>query len=152
MFDNESLWIADKLAAYPAPQISPLLNVGSSTSDFRERVQPWTTRNIFGPLEERGVAIVHLDSRSGTGIDICADLLDEADFARIRSTRYRALLCCNVLEHVLDPAEFARRCVELVLPGGFIVVTVPRSYPPHAHPIDPFYPPTPAPPPALFPH
>src|SRR5260370_7638089 len=125
MFDNESLWIADKLAAYPAPQISPLLNVGSSTSDFRERVQPWTTRNIFGPLEERGVEIVHLDSRSGTGIDICADLLDEADFARIRSTRYRALLCCNILEHVRDPAEFAPPVADLLIPARAIVLTVP---------------------------
>jgi len=150
MFDSESLWIAGKLAAYPAPQISPLLNVGSSTSDFREGAQPWTIRNIFGPLAARGVEIVHLDSRSGAGIDICADLLDEADFARIRSTRYRTLLCCNILEHVLDPAEFARRCVELVMPGGIIVVTVPRSYPRHGDPIDTLYRPTPEEAAALF--
>jgi len=151
MFDREARWVADQLARYPAAQISPLLNVGSSTSEFRERVQPWTARQIFAPLGERGVEIVHLDARAGAGIDICADLLDEADFARIRSTRYRALLCCNVLEHVLDPAEFARRCVELVLPGGFIVVTVPRSYPRHGDPIDTLYRPTPEEAAALFP-
>ena len=143
MFDIESQWVGDRLAAYPAPQISPLLNVGSSTAEFRETAQPWTERNIFTPLSERGVEIVHLDARAGAGIDIRADLLDEDDFARIGSGRYRALLCCNILEHVRDPVEFARRCVELVAPGGLIVVTVPRSYPRHGDPIDTLYRPTP---------
>ena len=143
MFDIESQWVGDRLAAYPTPQISPLLNVGSSTAEFRETAQPWTERNIFAPLHERGVEIVHLDARAGAGIDIRADLLDEADFARIGFGRYRALLCCNILEHVRDPGEFARRCVELVAPGGIIVVTVPRSYPRHGAPIDTLYRPTP---------
>jgi len=151
MFDREARWVADRLAPYSAAQISPLIDVGSSTSEFRERVQPWTTRHIFAPLAARGVEIVHLDSRSGAGIDIRADLLDEGDFARIKSTRYRALLCCNILEHVRHPGEFARRCAELVAPGGVIVVTVPKSYPRHADPIDTLYRPTPAAAAALFP-
>jgi SAM-dependent methyltransferase len=151
MFDIESRWVGDRLAAYPTPQISPLINVGSSTAEFRETAQPWTERDIFTPLSERGVEIVHLDARAGAGIDIRADLLNEADFARIGSRRYRALLCCNILEHVRDPGEFARRCVELVAPGGVIVVTVPRSYPRHADPIDTLYRPTPDEAAALFP-
>jgi SAM-dependent methyltransferase len=151
MFDIEARWVGDQLAAFPAPQLSPLLNVGSSTSDFREAAQPWTTRNIFTPLDERGVEIVHLDARAGAGIDIRGDLLDDSDFARIASRRYRALLCCNILEHVRDPGEFARRCVELVAPGGVIVVTVPRSYPRHGDPIDTLYRPTPEEAAALFP-
>ena len=151
MFDIESRWVGEKLAAYPAPQISPLLNVGSSTRDFREKAQPWTTSNIFAPLAERGVEIVHLDCRAGDGIDLCADLLDEADFARVRASRYRAMLCCNILEHVRDPAEFARRCAATVAPGGLIIVTVPRSYPRHGDPIDTLYRPTPDEAAALFP-
>src|SRR5207237_9784184 len=83
--------------------------------------------------------------------DICADLLDEDDFARLRSARYRALLCCNILEHVRDPALLARRVVELVLPGGVMIVTVPRSYPRHGDPIDTLYRPTPEAAAALFP-
>lgn len=151
MFDRESRWVGDKLAPYPAPSLSPLLNIGSSTSEFRERVQPWTNRDIFAPLARRGVEIVHLDARRGAGIDLCADLLDAADFARVATRRYRALLCCNVLEHVRDPGEFARRCVALVAPGGIIVVTVPRSYPHHGDPIDTLYRPTPEEAAALFP-
>jgi SAM-dependent methyltransferase len=142
MFDAEARWIGERLLAHPVERLSPLLNVGSSTAEFREKQQPWTMRAIFEPLAARGVEIVHLDSRQGSGIDIGADLLNDADFARVRTRRYGALLCCNILEHVLDPGELARRCAELVLPGGLIVVTVPRSYPRHGDPIDTLYRPT----------
>ena len=151
MFAAESRWVGDRLAAYPAEQISPLLNIGSSTGEFRATAQPWTVANIFAPLAGRGVEVVHLDSRSGAGIDVRADLLDDVDFTRIRARRYRALLCCNVLEHVRDAAAFARRCAELIEPGGVIVVTVPRSYPHHGDPIDTLYRPTPEEAAALFP-
>lgn len=150
MFAREARWIAERLAAFPAPALSPLIDVGSSTSDFREQTQPWISRALFAPLAARGVAITHLDARQGPGIDIRGNLLDDADFARLRSTGYRALLCCNILEHVPDPAELATRCAELVMPGGIIVVTVPHSYPRHADPIDMLYRPAPAEMAALF--
>jgi hypothetical protein len=151
MFAAESRWVGRQLAALPTEMLSPLLNIGSSTSEFRETVQPWTMRDIFAPLAERGVTVVHLDARSGPGIDLRADLLNEADFDRVRAGRYRALLCCNILEHVRDPAELARRCTSLITPGGIIIVTVPFSYPHHRDPIDTLYRPAPEAAAALFP-
>jgi SAM-dependent methyltransferase len=156
MFEREARWIGDRLATYPPPPLSPLLNVGSGTRGFRETVQPWIDRDLLAPLAARGVEIVHLDARPGDttddGIDIRADLLRDADFDRVGGGRqYAALLCCNVLEHVRDPREFARRCAMLVLPGGVIVVTVPHSYPYHADPIDTLFRPTPEDAAALFP-
>lgn len=151
MFAAEARWVGARLDAVPAAQLSPLLNIGSSTSDFRETLQPWTVRHIFGPLAARGVEVVHLDARDGPGIDLRADLLDDADYHRVAARRYAGLLCCNVLEHVRDPGEFARRCAALVRPGGVIVVTVPRSYPHHGDPIDTLYRPTPEEAAALFP-
>lgn len=150
MFEAEARWVGDRLAAFPPERLSPLLNIGSSTKQFRESVQPWTVRHVFGPLAARGVDIVHLDAREGPGIDIRADLLEDADFDRVGVARYGAVLCCNVLEHVRDSLEFARRCTELVRPGGIIVVTVPRSYPHHGDPIDTLYRPTPEQAAALF--
>jgi hypothetical protein len=151
MFAAEARWVGDRLAAFAPERLSPLVNIGSSTAEFRDAVQPWMGRSIFGPLAERGVEIVHLDARHGPGIDVRADLLDDADFARLRARPYRALLCCNVLEHVRDPGEFARRCATLVTAGGIIVVSVPRSYPHHADPIDTLYRPTAQEAAALFP-
>jgi hypothetical protein len=143
MFDAEARWIADRLADIPGEQLSPLLNVGSSTKEFRDKTQPWIGRTLLAPLTARGVDIVHLDCRQGDGIDICADLLDDAEFARLPPNGYRSLLCCNIIEHVWQPRELARRCAELVAPGGIIVATVPRSYPRHGDPIDTMYRPTP---------
>jgi len=108
-------------------------------------------RRHFCAARRPGVEIVHLDVRAGHGVDIRADLLDNVDFARARQRPYQAMLCCNVLEHVRAAAEFARRCSELVAPGGLIVVTVPRSFPRHGDPIDTLYRPSPQEAAALFP-
>ena len=151
MFDSEARWIADRLSAYRPEEISPLLNVGSSTREFREREQPWIADRLLKPLSTCGIEITHLDSRAGEGIDLRADLLNDDDFGEVRLRRYRGLLCCNILEHVLDPGEFARRCAALVMPGGIIVVTVPHSYPRHGDPIDTMYRPMPEEAAALFP-
>ena len=151
MFAAEAAWLADRLAAFPAAELTPLLNIGSSTREFREREQPWIAERLLHPLERRGVEIVHLDCRDGPGIDLRADILDDADFARVGTAAYRSLLCCNLLEHVVDAGEFARRCTALVRPGGLIVASVPRSYPRHGDPIDTLYRPTPEALAALFP-
>jgi hypothetical protein len=86
---------------------------------------------------------VHLDSREGDGIDIKADILSDADLPRIRAVGARSVLCCNILEHVTDPGRLARRCIEIVGPGGLVFVTVPYSYPFHRDPIDTMYRPRP---------
>jgi hypothetical protein len=144
MFKAEAAWLARLLAERTADELSPLLNVGSSTRRFREVEQPWTEELLFAPLRARGIEVLHLDSRAGDGIDIKADILSEADRPRLTALKVRSILCCNILEHVTDPARLAQRCIELVGPGGFIFVTVPYSYPFHRDPIDTLYRPGPA--------
>ena len=39
----------------------------------------------------------------------------------------KAILCCNILEHVREPERLARRCMEIVEPGGLIFVMVAAS-------------------------
>jgi hypothetical protein len=143
MFETEAAWLEKLLRERASEDLSPLLNVGSSTSDFREVAQPWAERRLFAPLRARGVRIVHLDSREGNGIDIKADILSEADLPRIRAHRPKSILCCNILEHVQDPKALARRCAEIVGPGGLVFVTVPFSYPHHRDPIDTMFRPSP---------
>ena len=143
MFRAEAAWLARLLAQRPDEELSPLLNIGSSTSALREIEQPWTDRELFAPLRARGVKVLHLDFRSGPGIDIAADILNDADLPRIIARRPRAILCCNILEHVIEPERLARRCIEIAGPGGWIYVTVPHSYPYHRDPIDTLYRPSP---------
>lgn len=143
MFQREAEWIARALARFPAEGLTPLLNLGSSDRKFRTVTQPWIERVLFAPLAAQGVPMVHCDLKTGEGVDVSGDIFDDRVFETLRGYAFRCVLTCNILEHVVDPARFARRCEELVAIGGILVVTVPLSYPYHRDPIDTMFRPTP---------
>ena len=150
MFEIEARWLYAALDRYAPERLSPLLNLGSSTAAFRERIQPWTEQSLFRPLRDRGVEIVHVDTRDEAGIDLRADLTDPADLPQLFALRPRALLCCNLLEHVTEPDRLARHCLDILPKSGLVFVTAPFSYPYHRDPIDTMYRPSPAELEALF--
>lgn len=143
MHYREAVWLLHQLSKYSTEQLSPLLNLGSSTRHFRSSVQPWIDEIIFRPLEYRNVKVVHCDIKDGDGVDVAADILDETGLARLQQLQPCAVICSNLMEHVLDPAELALRCLSIVPPGGLLFVTVPHSYPYHRDPIDTLYRPSP---------
>jgi hypothetical protein len=144
MFETEARWLCAALDKYVPERLSPLLNLGSSTAAFRERIQPWTEQILFRPLRDRGVEIVHVDARDEAGIDLRADLTDPADLPQLFALGPRALLCCNLLEHVIEPDRLARHCLDILPKSGLVFVTAPFSYPYHRDPIDTMYRPSPA--------
>ncbi|HEY3911312.1 MAG TPA: methyltransferase domain-containing protein [Stellaceae bacterium] len=150
MFEAEARWLGRALDEYAPDRLSPLLNLGSSSARVREQAQPWIEGRLLRPLRARGVDIVHVDMRDLPGVDVLADLTDPADLPQLRACRPRALLCCNLLEHVTGPDRLARHCLDLLESGGLVFVTVPFSYPHHRDPIDTMYRPNPAELGALF--
>jgi SAM-dependent methyltransferase len=144
MFEAEARWLCGALEVFPAERLSPLLNLGSSSTDIREVVQPWIEKQLFRPLRIRGVEVVHVDKRELPGVDVQADLTKHADVVRLGALHPGALLCCNLLEHVTEPDRLAYHCLDLLTPGGLVFVTVPFSYPYHRDPIDTMYRPSPA--------
>ena len=144
MFEAEARWLRYALDVFPPERLSPLLNLGSGSAEVRKGVQPWIEDQLFLPLRSRYVEVVHVDMRELPGVDVKADLTDPADVQRLQALRPQALLCCNVLEHVIQPDRLARHCLDLVAPGGLLFVTVPFSYPYHRDPIDTMYRPNPA--------
>ena len=124
--------------------ISPLLNLGSSTRHFRETIQPHIERELFAPLREAGVKVVHCDLKEDEGVDFAGDILDPEVMHRLKTGGFKCVLLSNLLEHVRDREAVAVACEEIVGPGGFILATVPSSYPYHADPIDTYYRPSPA--------
>lgn len=140
---NEALWVYDKLLGVDRDSLSPMLNIGSSTREYRESIQPWTHEVLIGPLQRRGVDVIHSDMREVEGIDVRADVLDDADMERLTALGAKSVPCCNMLEHVRDPMDLARRCPALVPDGGYMVVTVPHSDPHHRNPIDTMFRPKP---------
>jgi hypothetical protein len=148
---TEAQWIAEQLSARRPEEISPLLNIGSSTKQFREVRQPHIDALIFAPLRAAGVEVIHTDIKAEPGVDVAGDLLAPSVQDQLRALRPRAALSSNLLEHVTAPGEFARIMASLVVPDGTLVVTVPRSYPYHADPIDTGFRPSPHELAALFP-
>jgi hypothetical protein len=144
MFEAEARWLRRALEAFPPERLSPLLNLGSSTALVRESVQPWIDAEVICPLRHRGIEVVHVDMREAPGVDVQADLIVADDVFRLLELGPHALLCCNLLEHVLEPERLARHCLDLLPTGGLAFVTVPFSYPHHRDPIDTMYRPSPA--------
>jgi len=143
VFEAEARWLRGALDAYPPERVSPLVNLGSSDRTYRETTQPWVERELFAPLRARGIDVTHVDRREGDGIDVRADLTDPDAVATLKAFAPRALLCNNMLEHVISPEVITRNCLELLVSGGLAFVTVPYFYPYHRDPIDTMYRPNP---------
>jgi hypothetical protein len=136
MFEVEADWVETSLRNLPTDSISPCLDLGSSDLAYRTEFQPWIDARVFQPLALRGVAVHHCDLKDAPGVDLVADLMRDDDHARLLAIAPKLVLCCNILEHVPEPAAFAARLATLVRPGGRIVLTVPHRYPYHEDPID----------------
>lgn len=141
MFEAEAVRVREILLG--AGAASPLLNIGSSTGEFRRTQKPHIEAELFGPLAAQGVRVRHLDRKAAEGVDIVGDIADPALRAGLAAEGFRCLLLCNVLEHVRDRAAVAAACEEIVGSGGLILATVPASFPYHADPIDTLYRPAP---------
>ena len=142
MFEAEAIRLREILLAQG--EVSPLLNLGSSTRAFREQAKPHIERELFAPLCAAGVEVFHSDLKQAEGVDLAGDIMDPAVRAALKARGFRALLIANMLEHVRDRAAVTSACEEIVGPGGLILATVPSSFPYHADPIDTGYRPTPA--------
>jgi hypothetical protein len=142
MLIRESEWLGQRMLALPPDELFPLLNVGSSTLDFRTRHQPHIERNIFAPLRERGGEVWHLDIKPAPGVDLVGDLADPAFLEKVSHMKVRSVLVSNLFEHVTNRQEIARLIMKVVPEGGYIFVSGPHAYPYHADPIDTRFRPT----------
>lgn len=142
MFEAEAVRLREVLLG--AGEISPLLNLGSSTRAFREERKPHIERELFAPLRRAGVRVTHCDLKRADGVDVAGDIVDPAVRAELSGMGFRCVLLANLLEHVADRDAVIRACIELAGPGGLVLATVPHSFPYHADPIDSGYRPAPA--------
>lgn len=134
MFEAEAIRLREILLV--EGEISPLLNLGSSTRAFREKAKPHIERELFAPLRRSGVDIFHSDLKRADGVDLAGDILDPAVRETLKRRGFRTLLIANMLEHVRDREAVMAACEDIVGPGGLILATVPFSFPYHADPID----------------
>jgi len=140
MFEEESIWIKKSISKI-LDDIHTVLDVGSSTLDFRTKVQPFIEENIFKPLRSKGKKVHHLDIKEGPGIDIVCDITQPNAYSRI-GQKFDLVICTNSLEHVPNMDVVADNLKKLVKKDGYLLVTVPYCYFYHPDPIDTMYRPT----------
>jgi len=133
---EEADWIARSLETFTTAELDPVLEIGSSTRLYRTVQRPHIEALVHRPLRERGVRIVCADIKPDDGVDISGDIYDPATLEALRAVGARTVMCSNILQHVSDPRDFARRCGEVLKPGGLMLISMPQSYPYHLDPID----------------
>jgi len=152
MLYKEAKWLGAEIANLKHENVYPMLNVGSSTEEFRKIQQPWIDQFLFASARKNGLKVVHTDIKEADGVDIVGDLCIEGFLSELTSVKFKSVLCANLLEHVTNKEEICKALEKIVLPGGNIIVTVPHNYPYHADPIDTGYRPTPKELSRLFPN
>ncbi|MBE9465023.1 class I SAM-dependent methyltransferase [Dyadobacter subterraneus] len=151
MLPNESQWISSTIkGCFPDKKMS-ILNVGSSTLEFRTVLQPYVNDVIFKPLTSSGFSVTHLDMKQDEGVDIVGDLTNTEFRDSLRSKKYDIILCANLLEHLENPKNLCNLLYELVDTNGYILITVPYIYPYHEDPLDTLFRPKPSEIKELFP-
>ncbi|SRR6266542_613167 len=143
MFKQEAEWIKEVLAnIYPLNGYNSVANLGSSTIEFRTKVQPHIHNCITLPLENKGWKISHVDFKKEDGVDIVADLTN-IQFGEKFKNRFAVTICTNMLEHVENIGHVINNLLTVTKNNGYILITVPYKYKIHHDPIDNGFRPTP---------
>lgn len=140
MFLEESKTIAEILSRMDLDETSMLYDVGSSTDEYRCLYQPYIDYYLFRPLRARKVAVIHIDRKKENGVDLVYDLTDPSQCELVKTIRPAdVVLCCSLLEHVLDRHGVISRIQDITKQRGTIIVTVPHVLAYHEDPIDTMY-------------
>jgi hypothetical protein len=136
MSPEEARWFGNVLGATDGAALSPVLNLGSSTLEYRTVTCPHIDSSMFRPLAERGVRVFHADMKEGVGIDVVGSVLDEHTRRTLVGLGVRTVLCNNLLEHVTDIDALCSALAAVCPEDGLLLISVPHAYPFHPDPID----------------
>jgi len=83
-----------------------------------------------------------IDLSEGKNVDHVIDfteditLIEKTLKEKKLNTKYSAVICCSVLEHVKDIFSFAKNISTIIEPGGTLFISVPFSWEYHGYPSD----------------
>lgn len=139
MLKNEAVWIGNELGKLPLKKGMKVLNVGSSTLDFRKNEQPYIHAEIFQPMYDGDIEVIHLDIKQDEGVDLVGDLTDKNFISKLKEQKIDVVICSNLLEHLTNRGFLIDALNEILPENGFVIITVPYRFPFHKDPIDTMY-------------
>lgn len=108
--------------------MTPVLEIGAK----HEPGQWW--RDLRQQLDVDPTDWTGLDMEPGHGVDVVHDLTRPAPSHVV--TKFGAVICAEVLEHVERPRVALRTMFNMLRPGGVLIVTTPFAFPVHNFPDD----------------
>lgn len=141
MLKNESLWIQKYLPIIIAEQALPVLNVGSSTSYYRQTAQPHVQQNIFSHFEEEKLQVIHLDMKAAAGVDLVGNLYDPEFLNKIKELKIKTVFCNNTLMYLNSERrrDLADIFYNLIHAGGYLMVSNSHIFPAAPDPKEEYY-------------
>lgn len=136
MLREEAKWLANSIYSLDSQTVFPLLNIGSSSQDFRKKKQPWIDKFLFKSAREQGYSVIHTDLKNDGGVDLIGDLSNPAFLQKISELKIKSVLCSNLLEHLLSKEQICQKISSIIPIDGYLFVTVPYQFPLHRDPID----------------
>lgn len=140
MHPEEAEWFESRLPDSSTPT-GTVLNIGSSTREFRTVRQPYIEEKLFRPLEERGFNILHVDQKAADGVDVVGDLHDPEFVHSLGGLECEIVFCNNLLMHLkrADRARLVAAIDRILRPGGLLYLSTATRYPYTSDPYDSYY-------------
>ncbi|MFA5834006.1 MAG: hypothetical protein WDA22_11080 [Bacteroidota bacterium] len=138
MLLEESYWFSYVIKKYVV-QNSVVLNIGSSTSEFIERYQPYIQENLLNLLHSKSCIIKNIDLKADEGVDLVGDIVDPNFVNQLKKYDSDVIICSNVLEHITDKKIFCDSLCKILSKKTIVLVSVPYKFPYHPDPIDTEY-------------
>lgn len=141
MLYTESVWIGEKIKQIVAESAYPILNVGSSTKQYRTQRQAFIQDNIFSQIPDEKKNVVHLDMKKADGVDVVGDLYDEFFLQELKKYKFKVIMFNNVLMYL---EEKQRKRISQILENilekdGYLIITNSLIFPPAHDPVEAYY-------------
>ncbi len=136
MLIAEAQWIGKNIFSAEPEKFFPMLNIGSSTEEFRTIDQPWIDEHLTAPARKKNFKIINIDVKKETGVDVVIDFHALPTNGKLTNLNFNSILCSNVLEHLTNREQLCHSVVAATPTGGYIFVSCPYKYPYHPDPID----------------
>lgn len=117
---RDSLWKRRLKLLLPLMKRGSLLDVGTGIGQFLHVAQPYFSSVWGTEVSESAISI----ARQKYGLDLLRGEIQTIDFS---GKRFDNLTLFHVLEHVPNPRLTIEKCVELLTPGGVLVIAVPND-------------------------
>jgi len=115
-------YLLRRLELLPQVESGRLLDVGCATGRVMALAaeRGWNVAGI-----EMSEALAHKAWQANPGVSVLVGDILKLDLAELG--KFEAIVALDVIEHVLDPAEFLRRLRFVLMPGGILLLQTPNA-------------------------